>query len=228
MKKWIPPALLTTLFVLFRVPALLNPGFLNSDGAIAGLQARRMLEGEFYWLHWARDYLTSLDSVVAAPFFAIFGATPLVLMSVTLLGQLTCAWLAYAIASRRLGPWTGFVMTLPFVFMTMALNIYLFFDVRLWCMALVLLAFWLIDRSDDESARPRLLVALGLVVGFGAMFVDLFAVQFIPSLVLFAVLSALDGTGSFARAFPGSSRWAEGWASALGGKSRSVKNGRKS
>ena len=46
MKRWIPPAVLTALFVLFRVPALLNPGFINSDGAIAGLQASRMVQDE--------------------------------------------------------------------------------------------------------------------------------------------------------------------------------------
>ena len=193
MKRWIPPVVLSALFVLFRVPALINAGFINSDGAIAGLQARRMLEGEWEWLHWARDYLTSIDSVVAAPFFAVFGATPLVLMLVTLLGQLTCAWLAYAIVARRIGDWPAFVVSLPLVFMTMASNIYLFFDVRQWCLALAMLAFWLIDRAAD-SAWPRVALVVGVVLGFVAMFVDLFAVQLLPGVILFAVLSATDGT----------------------------------
>ena len=140
MKRWVPPAILTAIFVLFRLPALLNPGFINSDGAIAGLQARRMIQGEWEWMHWARDYLTSIDSAVAAPFFVLFGATPLVLKAVTLLGQLTCTWLAFAIVRRHVEAWTAFVLVLPCVFMTMALNIYLFFDVRQWCLALVLLA----------------------------------------------------------------------------------------
>jgi hypothetical protein len=47
MKRWFPPVLLVVAFVLFRAPALLNPGFINSDGAIAGLQANRMIEGEW-------------------------------------------------------------------------------------------------------------------------------------------------------------------------------------
>lgn len=193
MKRWLPPAVLTAIFVLFRVPVLLNPGLINSDGAIAGLQARAMLAGEWEWAHWGRHYLTSLDSVVAAPFFAIFGATPQVLLGVTLLGQLTFTWLAYAIVSRRVGAWPAFIATLPVAFMTMALNIYLFFDVRQWCVALVLLACWLFDRAP-ESARPRVMLVVGLVVSFGALFVDLFAVQFLPGLILFAMLSAHDGT----------------------------------
>ena len=193
MKRCFPPAALTALFVLFRLPALLNSGLINADGAIAGLQARRMLEGEWEWHHWGRDYLISIDSVMATPFFALFGSTPLVLMCVTLLGQLTFTWLAYSIVSRRLGPWPGFVATLPLAFMTMALNIYLFFDIRQWCVVVVLLAFWVIDRAA-ESRRPSLMLFLGMVLVFGSLFVDLFAVQFMPGLILFAILSALDGT----------------------------------
>lgn len=193
MKRWLPPVLLTLAFVLFRVPALMNPGFINSDGAIAGLQASRMLEGEWEVLHWARDYLTSLDSVMALPFFVLFGATPLVLMGVTVFAQWVSACLAYAIVARRLGPWPGFVVTLPLVFMTMGLNIYLFFNMRQWCMAIVLLSFFLIDRAA-EARRPAVLLVLGILTGFVAMFVDLFAAQFMPGLILFACLASLDGS----------------------------------
>ncbi len=196
MKRWLPPVLLTVAFVLFRVPALMNPGFINSDGAIAGLQANRMLEGEWEWLHWARDYLTSIDSVMALPFFAVFGPKPLVLMCVTVVAQLCCAWLAYAVVARRLGPWQALVVTLPLVFMTIGLNIYLFFNMRQWCMAMVMLAFFFIDRAA-ESVRPSLLLVLGLLTGFVAMFVDLFAAQFIPGIILFACLAALDGSWKF-------------------------------
>lgn len=200
-ERWLPPLLLTILFVLFRLPPLLNPGFINSDGAIAGLQARQMIQGEWEWMHWARDYITSFDSAVAAPFFVIFGASPRVLMVVTLLGQLTGTWIAFAIVRRRLGPWRALVMVLPCVFMTMALNIYLFFDVRQWCLALVLLACWLIDGAA-ESGWPRARLALAMVAGFVATFVDLFAVQFVPGLILFGLLSALDGTWKWRPRWP--------------------------
>ena len=201
MKRWFPPVTLALAFVLFRVPALLNPGFINSDGAISGLQANRMLEGEWQWLHWARDYLTSIDSVIALPFLALFGSTPFVLMCVTLFGQLTTALLAYAIAERRIGPWPAVLVSLPLVFMTMGVNIYLFFNVRMWCLAMMLGAFLLIDRSV-EAARPRLTLALGILLGFLSMFADLYASQLIPGLLLFAILSGLDGTSLRWKAFP--------------------------
>lgn len=201
MKRWVPLLLLTALFVLVRAPALLNPGLVNSDGAIAALQANRMLEGEWAWLHWARNYLTSIDSVALLPFFIIFGATPLVQLWVTLLGQLASAWVAYAIIARRLSPWTAFVSTLPLVFMTIALNLYLFFNIRQWCMVLAMGAFWLIDRAGD-SARPRLLLGAGVVLGFLAMFADLFAAQLLPAIILFAILSALEGRWKFAPLTP--------------------------
>jgi len=192
MKKWLPLLLLTALFVLFRAPALLNPGFVNSDGAIAALQANRMLEGEWEVLHWARNYLTSFDSVVSLPFFVLFGNTPVVQLWVTVLAQLTSAWLAWSMLARRLDPWTALVCTLPLVFTTMAVNIYLFFNIRQWCMALAMGALWLVDRAP-ASSRPRLLLTSGVVLGFLAMFVDLFAAQLLPGIILFAILIALDG-----------------------------------
>lgn len=195
MGRWLAIAL-TVLFVLFRAPPLLNAGYINSDGAVVGLQAMQMLKGEWEWLHWARNYLTSIDSVIAVPFFGLFGASPHVLIVVTLGGQLTSAWFAYAIVRRRMGPQIAFVAVLPCVLMTMALNIYLFFSIRQWCLALVLLSVWLIDGSP-ESPRSRQRLMTGIVVAFVAMFVDLFAVQLLPGVLLFSVLTALDGTLNF-------------------------------
>ena len=57
----------------------------------------------------------------------------------------------------------------------------------------MLFACWILDRAP-ESTRPRTLLVLSMVVTFVAMFVDLFAVQFIPGMILFGVLSALDGS----------------------------------
>jgi hypothetical protein len=193
------PLLVVTLgFVLFRLPALMNAGYINSDGAVTALQARHMLRGEFAWLRWGRDYLTSTDSLITAPFFAIFGATPLVVMSVTLLGQLTSTWFAFAVLRRRIQPWTAVIAVLPTVFMTMALNIYLFYDVRQWCLAVVACSFWLLDGASS-SERPRLRYAVGIFTGICATFVDLFAVQFMPGLALFAILCCFDGRRDWRR-----------------------------
>lgn len=196
----LPFSVLTVAFVVFRLPAVLNAGFINSDGAVTALQAMHILKGEWQWLHWGRDYLTSIDSVMAAPFFAIFGATPLTMISVTLLAQMVSAWFAFAVLRKRLGPWTALVATLPTVFMTMGLNIYLYFDIRQWCLALVLCAFWLLDGASS-SRRPLFRYAVGVIVGSLASFVDLFAIQFMPGLALFALLCCFDARPTLRRFF---------------------------
>ena len=179
------------IFIFFRIPALINAGDVNSDGAITGLQARHMLRGEWSWLHWGRVYLTSLDSLMAAPLFAIFGASAFTLMLATLCGQLTGASLVYAVVRRRVGRWAGIVPMLPIVLATMAFNIYLFFDIRQWCLATALAGFWLLDGAS-ASRYPLPRYAAGVFVGMMAMFIDLFAVQFIAGLGVFAFLCALD------------------------------------
>ena len=63
--------LLAAIFVLFRVPAWLNAGWTNSDGAVTGLQALQIFRGELTWLHWGRTYLTCIDSIVLVPFFGV-------------------------------------------------------------------------------------------------------------------------------------------------------------
>jgi hypothetical protein len=191
---------LTSSFVLFRLPALLNAGFINSDGAITGLQALQMLRGEWAWLHWGRDYLTSIDSVMATPIFAVFGATPVTLMSVTLIGQMASACLAFATLRRHLPAWTALIATLPIVFMTMAINIYLFFDIRQWCLATAMCSFFLLDGAS-ASRWPTLGYGAGILTGIMATFIDLYAVQFIPGLFLFALLCCLDGRFERRRTF---------------------------
>src|SRR5262245_45991474 len=65
---------------MFRLPPLLNARSTNSDAAVVGLQAMHLLRGEHSPFLWGSGYQTSADSYVAALFFLIAGATPLVLM----------------------------------------------------------------------------------------------------------------------------------------------------
>jgi hypothetical protein len=79
--------------------------------------------------------------------------------------------------------------------MTLATNIYLFFAVRQWSLCLSMLAVLIIDRAER---RPLLLV-VGPVVGFLAVFADLFNIQILPAIVLFAVLQVFSQQGWRAR-----------------------------
>ncbi|MFT3839372.1 MAG: glycosyltransferase family 39 protein [Myxococcaceae bacterium] len=200
--------LMAVMFVLFRVPALLNAGWTNSDGAVTGLQALQIMRGELTWLHWGRPYLTSIDSIMLVPFFAVFGASPWVMMWVTMLGQFTSTAFIFATLKKRLGERPAFVAVLPTVLMTMALNVYLFFHIRTWCVALVACAIWLLDGAS-ESKRWQLRYGLGTAAAILAAFVDLYAIQFIAPLVLFALLCCADGKRDL-------ERWAKRGALVLG------------
>lgn len=191
-RAWLAPVVMSVVFVLFRTPALLNAACINSDGAVTALQAMHIQHGEWAWLHWGRDYLTSIDSVVAAFFFALFSPTPKVIMGVTILGQLTSMWLAFAMLRRRFSGWVAAVGVTPILFTTLVLNIYLFFNIRQWCLAAAMAGFWLLDGASS-SKRPQLRYALGMFVGVMSVFIDLFALQFMPGLGVFAVLSCFDG-----------------------------------
>jgi hypothetical protein len=192
---------LIVLFVGFRVPILINPGEINSDGAVTGLQALQMLRGEFNIFHWGRDYLTSFDALVVSPFFAVFGATPLVLVLVTLVGQLAPIILVYLITSQLLGPSKALLLALPCVFMSMATNVYLYFCVRQWCIALAFLAVYFISRAT-ELVRPKSMLVLGIISMILSTGVDLFSVQLVPPVALLVLLSSLVGVKSPRQAWP--------------------------
>ena len=187
-----PLVLLIAVFVLFRLPALVNAGWTNSDGAVTGLQALQIARGEWTWLHWGRFYLLSLDSVMLVPFFAVFGATPVTMMCVTILAQFVSTGLIFSTLRNRVGVWPAFAAVLPTVFVTMALNIYLFFAIRQWCLALMMFAWWILDRASD-ARRSLANYAIGVFLGGLALFVDLFAIQLLPGLALLAFLCCFDG-----------------------------------
>src|SRR4051794_36646496 len=73
-------SLLVLASYLYRLPPLFNARSTNSDAAVVGLQAMHILRGEWSPLLWGSGYQTSADAFVAAGFFALLGATPLVLM----------------------------------------------------------------------------------------------------------------------------------------------------
>jgi hypothetical protein len=61
-------------------------GVLDSDEATTGLVARHFLHNfhEHPVFYWASNYGGTIEAAVTAPFFAVFGATPLVLKSVAI------------------------------------------------------------------------------------------------------------------------------------------------
>jgi hypothetical protein len=203
----------------YRWPALINAGTVDSDAAIVGLQGVHILRGEWAWFLFGSGYQTSVDSVVAAAFFAFLGPNPLALMLSTLTGHVIATLLAYATLARHLPKWCAALATLPLVFTPSPLHTYILGPPRQASITLVFLAVWLLDGSRAAGAPPEPSRArrgtpwafMGGLVSSLACFADPYALLFLPPLLLLGLLVARDSGSA-----PGKPVWrcglrAEGW-----------------
>jgi hypothetical protein len=177
--------------LLFRLPILLNARDVNSDAALVGLQAMHMLRGEWSWLLWGVGYQSSLDSILTAGAFALFGASPGVLMAVPTVLHGVVTALAFLVLRRRLDPWLAIVCTLPLVFAPVALTWPIVSANRQACIVLYFLSIWLLDGAA-ASKRPALLYGLGALCAGTLLVVDLFAVLMLPGLVALLAMCLFD------------------------------------
>jgi hypothetical protein len=213
-----PPAVLLFASIGFRWPALVNASLVNSDAAIVGLQALHILRGEFRFLLFGSGYQTSTDSLVAAGFFVLLGATPLALMLSTLVGHVVATLLAYATLARHVSRWTAAVVVLPLVFTTPPLHTYILGPPRQAALTLVFLAIFLLDRGRWPSSSPRKSASWSFGGGFAASlacFADPYALLFLPPLLFFTLLCAIPPSGK--RGWPFAARVGSGWGGALVG-----------
>jgi hypothetical protein len=185
-------ALLALATVLFRLPVLINARDVNSDAALVGLQAMHMLRGEWSWLLWGVGYQSSLDSVLTAGAFALFGSSPVVLMLVPILLHAVIVLVTFSILRRRLDLLPAALCTLPLVLAPVALSWPILSANRQACIVLVFITIWLLDGAA-ESKRPLPRFGIGALLTALVTVVDLYAVLFVPALVALAVMSLLDG-----------------------------------
>lgn len=181
--------------VLFRLPELLNPGVVNSDSAIVGLQAMHILRGQWQWFLWGSGYQTTADSVVAAAVFSLMGATPLALMATALLGHLLATLFAYLTLCRKLVPSVALLLVTPLIISPAPTHTYTLHPPRQTALTLVFAAIWLLDKAPS-SRRAHTVYAFGAAIAALACFADPYALVFAPGLAVFALMSAWDGTNS--------------------------------
>jgi len=106
MAKRIDPIfLLLSLFLIWKVYFLHLFNHLSPDGAMIGLMARHILDGEFPIFFYGYGYIGSLKSLIAAGLFLLFGATEKVLLLLPILFYVgfvwTTYWLVVLIADRK-------------------------------------------------------------------------------------------------------------------------------
>ena len=186
---------LVVLSVAFRLPALVNAATVDSDAAIVGLQARHILRGEWSWFLYGSGYQTSVDSLVAAAFFAVLGATSLALVLSTLTGHIAATCLAFATLRRHVPQRAAAIAVLPLVFTSSPLHTYILNPPRQAALTLAFVAVFIIDGASLRPGnRPRLATqAAGAAVASLACFADPYALLLLPPLLLLGFLAAFDG-----------------------------------
>lgn len=178
--------------VAYRLPELLNPGVINSDSAIVGLQALHILHGEWHWFLWGSGYQTTADSAVAAALFLVTGATPRALLLTALLGHLVATLFVFLTLRRRLSPWLTLLLVMPLVVSPAPMQTYTLHPPRQTALTLVFIAIWLLEGAGDARWH-KARFASGAGVGALACFADPYALVFAPGIALLAIMSGFSG-----------------------------------
>jgi hypothetical protein len=183
--------LLLAAGILARLPALLNARGVHSDAAIVGLQAMHVLNGEWSWFLWGAGYQASIDAILVAVGFAITGPSALTLMLVPLIGYLILMGLAFDVLRRSVGHGGALLACLPLIIAPQAVNGVALYAPRQWSITTVFVSIWLAARSVDRSRGPLWLLGSGLNAGL-AVYFDLFTLQMMPAVAVFALFCALS------------------------------------
>jgi Dolichyl-phosphate-mannose-protein mannosyltransferase len=142
----------------------------NSDEAIVGLMAVRLLHGQlppaFYWHQY---YGGSLESVAVAPFVALFGTTSLGLRSASVIFELTTCWLTWRVARHLyrsvIAGWVGAVsLFFPLVAILYGTKELGFYPLTA---ALGFASVLMAVNIDEQPANVRYWLGLGLATGVG-------------------------------------------------------------
>jgi hypothetical protein len=185
-----PCLALVALNLLFRLPPLLNAAGVNSDAAIAGLQALHFLQGETSRFLWGAGYQGTFEVWLIAAFFAIGGPTPLMLMLAPLTGHLVLCCVLFGFIRRLTGRRaTAFVLCLPLVFTPQAVNGVVTSPPRQWSVTFAMCAAMLILWP---ARRAPLRLAAGLVVLGFAVYLDLLNAIWLPAAGVLVLLMCCD------------------------------------
>ncbi len=174
--------------LLFRLPAFLNSDAADSDITVVGLQAWHWANGERDLRLWGTDYQGITASLAALLVETLLPVRPsLALLLSSVLGHVVLVLSLFGVL-RRVLPLTLAVLAAGCVAVCPEpLNYLTYSAFRIWSFALVFLGLYLAERAAGEFRPPwHLLLAVlaGVAVGLG-YYSDLFAMQFLPGLVLY-------------------------------------------
>lgn len=171
---------LIALSILFRIPTLANPEFINSDHAFLGLQAKQMSQGHWYWFLWGSGYQTAWEPLIAMGFFRLFGTNYSSLVWVPFSAFLFALSATFLFLARTLGIKKAVLLVLLWV---VAYRIFFevnLFPYRQWSILFILASF----LTSAWNLKPNSFVLfLSGFLAFFALVVDLFTLQFLPALL---------------------------------------------
>lgn len=129
-------------------------------------------------------YQSSIDSVIAALWMALFGKSTTSLMASSLACHIVLALLGSTLR-RSVGVWCALVLALLWVFTTACVHGYALYPPRQASLTLVFVSWWLVSRKRLSTGA--------LVAGLAA-FADPLALVFPPSTALDSTLSSAEST----------------------------------
>jgi Dolichyl-phosphate-mannose-protein mannosyltransferase len=189
---------LTAVGLVFRLPPLFNTGAVNSDVAIAGLQAWRLARGEVALALWGTSYQGITGPVMALLTEAVIGQAPgVALRWSSMVGYSLLVLALFGVLRRSLGTRGAFALSLPLAVVPEAVN-YLSYDAcRVWSLTLVFAALFFAERAL-EALQPRIAARLAFVAGLAlglALYSDLIVVQLLPGLGVYGIAAAWQNRG---------------------------------
>jgi hypothetical protein len=170
--------------VVFCLPAILNPGRINSDSAVVALQANHYLQGDFDFFVWGTSYQGPVYPLFYALAFALGGASPITAIVAPMLVLCISVCLMHAILVRVVPGSLAMTLALFTLFSPQMENTFSFFPIRHVALCLLILSIYLLLtarlRSDARSGT-RWLFAGSFVYGI-ALVADLMLLSTIPAI----------------------------------------------
>lgn len=157
------------IVVALRFYVILHPvGALDADEAITGLMAKHVLDGEISVFYWGQNYGGSLEPLITAGLFAVFGSSVFALRAVPVLLSIVTAIVVWRIGLRMGSRFGGVVAATLFLAwpgwsVWKSLRAHAFYGVLALTSSLLILVA--LQIRDKPSIKRYLL--FGFVTGVG-------------------------------------------------------------
>jgi hypothetical protein len=180
--------LVASLVPRFSVLVNAEHGF-NSDEAVNALVIRRLLQGELSLYNWDATYYGIVEGLLAIPFVAVLGFTPLAFKLSALMGFWLLVVATYFLASRLFGPREGLAAAALLALFSPQLVLWSTLASGGYTLMVAwgtLTLFYFAGLQRVADVRPHQLFAIGSMIGFGLYIYELYLV-YVPVFAAYAL-----------------------------------------